>query len=189
MARPVKVWSQEEAESLLLKLQIKFRVANSMEPFVKLTGDADRKNQAGRDRYFAALLEQTRIAHAALMALRNGENLPAQLRSYIDTYLSPEGWKRIQNARRQHLHAQKTRFDEQVAKIDRSAGWKFEKLANAAGLSKKDYMSELATWLITMPLGEQAAQNFGAYLFMKAENAKARAKAAEKAAAAAAKKS
>ena len=90
------------------------------------------------------------------------EAAPAALRTWIDTYLSETGWKRIQAAMRQHKSSIKNR--DAITKMDKEASWDFSYLAEAAGMTKKDYLSQLARWMLNAEAGKQAAAAFAASL-------------------------
>lgn len=61
---------------------------------------------------------------------------------------------------RQHKSAIKNR--DLLTKISKESSWDFGYLAKEAGLSKKDYLSQLARWMLNDKTGQKAAAAFSA---------------------------
>lgn len=94
---------------------------------------------------------------AAIAALEQlNESNAAQLRSWIDTYLSKTGWSRIQAAMRQR----KMGSCDVVTKISSRASDDLALLANAASMTKKEYLNVLSDWLRRDKTGVAAAKAF-----------------------------
>ena len=161
MARPQKIFSPDEATNLIRTFWLKSRGLEWLD-FEKnlridpaLTGDSKRE-------------QLTTIGGAAKTALdqlinaRDQEAAPAALRAWIDTYLSETGWKRIQAAQRQKKSTHSNR--DLLTKMSKESSWDFAHLAEAAGLTKKDYLSQLARWMLNQNAGKKAAAAFAASL-------------------------
>lgn len=164
MARPIKTFTPEEAASLIRTFWLKSRgwewidFEKNLRIDPALTGDAKREQ----------LTEISYAAKTALDVLMNAKDkdaAPAALRAWIDTYLSPEGWKRIQAARRQKKSGIGNR--DLLTKMSKESSWDFAHLAEAAGLTKKDYLSQLARWMLNQDAGQKAAAAFAASLLEK----------------------
>ena len=161
MARPIKTFSADEASNLIRTFWLKSRGLDWID-FEKnlridtvMTGDEKHEQ----------LTKKSEAAKKALEVLRNEpdkEAAPAAIRAWIDTYLSAEGWKRVQAAMRQHKSANKNR--DLLTKINKESSWDFGYLAKEAGLSKKDYLSQLARWMLNQNAGKKAAAAFAASL-------------------------
>jgi len=159
MARPIKIFSIEEATSITRNLWLK---SNSSDWY-----DFE-KNLRTVDGETASSEQLTKISNKAkktLNVLQNSEDKeasPVALRNWIDTYLSEAGWKRVQAAMRQHKSAIKNR--DALTKMQKEASWDFGYLAEAQGMTKKDYLSALAGWLVNSEAGKKAAKAFAATL-------------------------
>jgi macrodomain Ter protein organizer (MatP/YcbG family) len=164
MARPIKTFTPEEAATLIRTFWLKSRgwewidFEKNLRIDPALTGDARRE-------------QLTEISNAAkqvidvLMNAKDKDAVPAALRAWIDTYLSETGWKRIQAARRQKKSTHSNR--DLLTKISKESSWDFSHLAEAAGLTKKDYLSQLAHWMLNQNAGQKAAAAFAASLPVK----------------------
>lgn len=159
MARPIKTFTPEEAIGLIRQFWLKSRgldwgdFEKNLHIDPALIGDEKREH----------LTITSMAAQKALDALMNANDqdaAPAALRTWIDTYLSLEGWKRIQAARRQQKSTRSNR--DLLTKINKESSWDFAYLAEAAGMTKKDYLSQLARWMLNDKTGQQAAAAFSA---------------------------
>lgn len=159
MARPIKTFSTEEAVNLIRQFWLKSRGLDWGDFEKNLRIDAALNGEEKREQ----LTETSASAKKALEVLINAldkEAAPAALRAWIDTYLSETGWKRVQAAMRQHKSAIKNR--DLLTKIDKESSWDFGYLAKEAGLTKKDYLSKLARWMLNDKTGQNAAAAFAA---------------------------
>lgn len=160
MARPIKPFTQAQAEQLASKFWLKSRGADWHEFSKNLRVDSDEgQGSARRD-----LREQASFnARRAIDALQKAPT-PEGVRQWIDTYLSPEGWKRVQAATRQRKHANGSGSRELLTKMSKEASWDFSYLADKAKMSKKAYLSALANWMINTQEGKRAAAMFSSTL-------------------------
>jgi macrodomain Ter protein organizer (MatP/YcbG family) len=159
MARPIKTFSTEEAMNLIRQFWLKSRSFEWID-FEKnlridpaLTGDSKREQ-------LTKISNAAKLAIEVLMNAKDKEAAPAAIRAWIDTYLSETGWKRIQAAQRQKKSAGSNR--NLLTKMEKESSWDFSHLAKEAGLSKKDYLSQLAGWMLNDKTGQQAAASFSA---------------------------
>lgn len=153
MARPIKTFTSDEAINIIRMLWLKSNSSDWYD-FGKNLKDANSS---------IAAKESLDVTFQS----NDKEAAPAALRAWIDTYLSPEGWKRIQAARRQKKSGIGNR--DLLTKIDKESSWNFGYLAKAAGLTKKDYLSQLAGWMLNQDAGRKAAAAFAASLPAKRE--------------------
>lgn len=161
MARPIKTFTPDEATSLIRQFWLKSRGLEWGDFQKNLRIDPALVGHQKREQ-----LTTTGVAaQKALDVLINANDqdaAPAALRAWIDTYLSPEGWKRIQAAQRQKKSMHSNR--DLLTKINKESSWDFGYLAEKAGLTKKDYLSQLAGWMLHQDAGRAAAQAFAASL-------------------------
>lgn len=161
MARPQKTFSSEEAAYLIRHFWLKSRGLEWIDFEKNLRIKPSLINDERREQ----LTETSVAAKQALDVLMNSkdkEAAPAALRTWIDTYLSETGWKRIQAAQRQKKSTGRNR--DLLTKISKESSWDFSHLAEAAGLTKKDYLSQLARWMLNQNAGKKAAAAFAASL-------------------------
>ena len=166
MARPIKTFSTEEAMNLIRQFWLKSRSFEWID-FEKnlridpaLTGDSKREQ-------LTKISNAAKLAIEVLMNAKDKEAAPAAIRAWIDTYLSETGWKRIQAAQRQKKSAGSNR--NLLTKMEKESSWDFSHLAETAGLTKKDYLSQLARWMLNQNAGKKAAAAFAASLPVKRE--------------------
>lgn len=164
MARPQKTFSTDEATGLIRQFWLKSRGLEWSDFEKNLRSDPALIGVAKREQ-----LTTTGVAAKKALDLlindRDQDAAPVALRAWIDTYLSDEGWKRIQAARRQKKSAIVNR--DLLTKMNKESSWDFGYLAKEAGLSKKDYLSALAGWMLHQDAGRAAAQAFAASLTKK----------------------
>lgn len=89
-----------------------------------------------------------------------------QLRLWLDTYVTPEGWKRILAAKRQRKSSQKKHhgsYDnrETTVAMRGTPSYELGELAKELGLDKKEFLSRLPSWLMWDEKGKAAFQAFG----------------------------
>lgn len=164
MARPQKTFSSEEAAYLIRHFWLKSRGLEWIDFEKNLRINPSLINDERREQ----ITETSYTAKQELDVLMKSPDkdaAPAALRAWIDTYLSPEGWKRIQAAQRQKKSTGTNR--DLLTKINKESSWDFGYLAKEAGLSKKDYLSQLAGWMLHQDAGRAAAQAFAASLTKK----------------------
>ena len=163
MARPIKVFTEDEAQHLIRYLV--------------------KKANVGGYGYSRNMLIEPGDGHEATPALDALTKLqpadaPGEVRSWIDTYLSDAGWTRIQAAMRQNKaafknHRARMASDggkrEVITKISTDADWEFGEYAKLAKLPKKDYISLLAKWLTKTDSGCKAHKQFFAYAELEAK--------------------
>lgn len=159
MARPIKTFSSEEAIDLIRTFWLKSRGLDWGDFEKNLCIDPDLVGDE-KSEQLTKISEDAKKTLDFLINYQDKDAAPAAIRAWIDTFLSPEGWKRIQAAMRQHKSAIKNR--DLLTKINKEASWDFGYLAKEAGLSKKDYLSQLAGWMLNDKTGQQAAAAFAA---------------------------
>lgn len=161
MARPQKTFSTDEATGLIRQFWLKSRGLEWSDFEKNLRSDPALIGAAKREQ-----LTTTGVAAKKALDLlindRDQDAAPVALRTWIDTYLSADGWKRIQAARRQKKSAIVNR--DLLTKMKKEASWDFSYLAESAGLSKKDYLTQLAHWMLNTEAGKKAAAAFAASL-------------------------
>lgn len=169
MARPTKTFTPDEAAHLIRTLWLKSRSSDWYDFEKNLRVAPDLIGEAKREQ----LTKTSAAAMQALDVLMNSRDrdvtqvvVPAALRAWIDTYLSDEGWKRIQAARRQRKSSIAKR--DLLTKMSKESSWGFAYLAEAAGMTKKDYLSQLSHWMIHHDAGRRVAAAFAASLKSKA---------------------
>lgn len=164
MARPIKIFSSDEAIGLIRTFWLKSRILDWGDFQKNLRIDpalsGDKKREQLTETSYAA-----KQALDVLMKSPDKDAAPAALRTWIDTYLSAEGWKRVQAARRQKKNVSSNR--DLLTKINKKSSWDFAYLAAAAGMTKKDYLSQLAGWMINQDAGKKAAAAFAASIKQK----------------------
>ena len=160
MARPIKIFTLEETTSLTRYFWLKSRT--DWFDFEKNLRTDPALSAAVNREQLTETSEAARLAMDVLMNSKDKKDAPAALRLWIDTYLSAEGWKRIQAARRQKKSSITNR--DLLTKMTKESSWDFAHLAEAAGLSKKDYLSQLAGWMLNSDAGKKAAKSFAATL-------------------------
>lgn len=164
MARPIKTFTHEEAMTLIRRFWLKSRglewgdFEKNLRIDQALIGDVKREQ-------ITKTSEAAKLAIDVLHNARDKDAAPAALRAWIDTYLSPDGWKRIQAAQRQKKSAGSNR--DLLTKMDKSSSWDFGYLAKEAGVTKKDYLSQLANWMMNDKMGQKAAVAFATSLKIK----------------------
>lgn len=164
MARPIKTFSTEEAMNLIRQFWLKSRGLEWIDFEKNLRIDPALTGHSKSEQ----LTETSYSAKIALDVLINDpakDTAPAALRTWINTYLSETGWKRIQAAKRQKKSNHSNR--DLLTKISKESSWDFSHLAEAAGLTKKDYLSQLARWMLNAEAGKKAAAAFAASVSVK----------------------
>lgn len=78
---------------------------------------------------------------------------PAALRLWLDTYLTDKAQKRVMSAMRQRKSAEKSKQKQAaeqpiLIQVNKAASHAFDELAGYAGLTKKEYLSQLGPWLL-----------------------------------------
>ena len=149
MARPIKVFTDEEAKNIVNVLY--FRHASKSYLFKD-----DMRTEAD---YFAGV---EALKH---MFNRDEPSTPESVRAWIDTYMSDEGWTRVQAAMRQHK--KKISNCDQLTLMSRDASNHFQRHAENCGVTKKDYLNEIASWLAYDDVGRVVAKDFAARLKAK----------------------
>lgn len=162
MARPIKTFSSTEAINIIRTLWLKSGGSDWYDFQKNL-----QVNNAGMDadsisEQLAKTSEAAKTALDVIFRANDKTAAPAALRIWIDTYLSAEGWKRVQAAIRQHKSAIKNR--DLLTKMDKEASGDFSYLSKTVGMTKKDYLSALARWMLNAEAGQKAAQAFAANL-------------------------
>jgi hypothetical protein len=158
MARPIKIFSSEESMNLIRTFWLKSRSSDwyDFEKNLQVTEVSGISNREQLTKISA----DAKTALDDLMNANDKDAAPAAIRAWIDTYLSETGWKRIQAAKRQKKIALSNR--DLLTKMNKESSWDFSHLAEAAGLTKKDYLSQLAGWMINDKTGQKAAAAFSA---------------------------
>lgn len=158
MARPIKTFSSDESMNLIRTLWLKSNSSDWYD-FEKNLQVTEVPGISKREQ-LTKISADAKTALDVLMKANDNAAAPVAIRAWIDTYLSETGWKRVQAAMRQHKSAVKNR--DLLTKISKESSWDFSHLAEAAGLTKKDYLSQLANWMINDKIGQQAAAAFSA---------------------------
>lgn len=167
MARPLKQFTPDEARDWLHTLSSKISEADFSKNIKPKDENQDPRPLHRRmlDAWVDAQLELKPLQEKHVRYNKEpGEEAPADLQAWIDTYLSPEGWARLRSAKRQAKSTQnkKRSWDkrETLTKITPNANDDFAILAKRAGVTKKDYMCALADWLINTKAGQYTAVEF-----------------------------
>lgn len=160
MARPIKPFTQAQAEQLASTFWLKSRGSDWHDFSKNLRVDTTEGQGCSKRELHD---EASFNAKQALDGLQKAPT-PENVRQWIDTYLSPEGWKRIQASMRQRKHAYGCGSRELLTKMSKDASWDFSTLADQAKMTKKAYLSALASWMINTEQGKRAAAMFSSSL-------------------------
>lgn len=151
MARPIKTFTDEEAKKIVNVLY--FRHGSKGYLFKDdMRSDVD---------YFAGVEALERMFKRD----EPNTNTPEGVRAWIDTYMSNEGWTRVQAAMRQHK--KQITSSDQLTLMSREASDHFQRHAENCGITKKDYLNEIASWLAYDAAGRAVAKDFAARLKAK----------------------
>lgn len=162
MARPSKVFTVDQADSIYRHISGQVEDFDFRKNIV--AGEASDSRPARTLQYetfYAARDSFKTIADA--WHTTGADDKPGLIKVWLDTYISPVGWARIQAAIRQSRQGRRGRRKDGgdiVTKINSASSYWYSELAAAAGLTKKDYMSQLADWLSLHDDGKRAAASF-----------------------------
>lgn len=170
MARPKMRFSPDQAVGLVVDLAARLYDTTFTASHIVGAGlyhGADRVKAAA-----GALQPLQELVHAASKH-RNTEpaplpdDFPEQVKTWISTYLTEDGWRRYQASRRQtksHKAARRLAFEERPLPVDmpEAAAWRFGELAEELQLERPQLIHELVEWLHADPKGKAALEQFKA---------------------------
>ena len=160
MARPAKKFTPAEAHEIQLFLRSKVMApdfySDLVVPVDCISGDAKRARVDEAQAQFDA------IEGAA------ADDQPELLKAWLDEYLQPETWKRVQAAMRQRKVTRGSGAGDTLVLMSRPASWDFDELAAKAGLTKKELAERLGDFFLRTKLGKTAFQHFGDYCTIEA---------------------
>lgn len=142
MARPIKTFTEFEASHIVNVLRLRQLTKGYL-----FTNDMRKGANEG-----AGLDELKRMFE------RVDPATPDSVRAWIDTYMSPEGWTRVQAAMRQHK--KQIGRPDQLTLMSRNASSQFGQHAENCGATKKDYLDALAAWLTYDEAGQAFVLEF-----------------------------
>lgn len=91
----------------------------------------------------------------------------AELRTWILTHMTDEGWKRLQAARRKAEHARRNRtakYDERLVQIRTTTmgAYRLKEIADEYQVDRAELLDKLSEWLSYEPGGQAAVKRFAA---------------------------
>ena len=149
MARPKMAFTPDDAVSLIFYL----RSGLDSHDFWEKNGVFDHTDF---DTTYKAKLELNALyeiasSHFARHSACSTEPFPAEsvesLKLWLNTYLSVQGWQRIQAARRQKKHALK--YPElSPVEVTLNTRYRIDNLVESAGVSRPEYLEQLLNLLL-----------------------------------------